>query len=306
MDTVGTGRASQLRLPERQFGWRPPHPRRRRRPSISGTRFIFHVAWTSTIISDPGGVFVFSSLVVFFRFRLCNARRRAKMEQLLAKLKVPPDAAAAELYQSVQPLRQMVAFQAAFVAGCCQQAMELGTSKLQEKFAFTWQQRLAAYRALPDGTEVPPPDGDAAAPPELLVGLVGCGALGSTVVQTLLDAGFAPSQLLVSTRSPQQHQALLAQGVRVAFHNAGVAARVHLLVLAVLPAQLADVAKDIRGALSPRAPRLPAAAPPTTTHTHPPCCTPQRTHRHAHLLRALAQSRSNPHPSPEAPTQARW
>ena len=174
------------------------------------------------------------------------------MEELLAKLKVPPDAAAAELYQSVQPLRQMVAFQAAFVAGCCQQAMELGTSKLQEKFAFTWQQRLAAYRALPDGTEVPPPDGDAAAPPELLVGLVGCGALGTTVVQTLLDAGFAPSQLLVSTRSPQQHQALLAQGVRVAFHNAGVAARVHLLILAVLPAQLADVAKDIRGALSPR------------------------------------------------------
>ena len=37
------------------------------------------------------------------------------MEELLAKLKVPPDAAAAELYQSVQPLRQMVAFQAAFV-----------------------------------------------------------------------------------------------------------------------------------------------------------------------------------------------
>ena len=178
------------------------------------------------------------------------------MEQLLAKLKVPPDAAAAELYQSVQPLRQMVAFQAAFVAGCCQQAMELGTSKcappppppppqsqsppppppppqshpkpqpqsqprphapppcppllrrLVERFAFTWQQRLAAYRALPDGTEVPPPDGDAAAPPELLVGLIGCGALGSTVVQTLLDAGFAPSQILVSTRSPQQLQAL--------------------------------------------------------------------------------------------------
>ena len=82
------------------------------------------------------------------------------------------------------------------------------TRRLQEKFAFTWQQRLAAYRALPDGTEVPPPDGDAAAPPELLVGLIGCGALGSTVVQTLLDAGFAPSQILVSTRSPQQLQAL--------------------------------------------------------------------------------------------------
>jgi hypothetical protein len=242
------------------------------------------------------------------------------MEQLLAKLKVPPDAAAAELYQSVQPLRQMVAFQAAFVAGCCQQAMELGTSKLQEKFAFTWQQRLAAYRALPDGTEVPPPDGDAAAPPELLVGLVGCGALGSTVVQTLLDAGFAPSQLLVSTRSPQQHQALLAQGVRVAFHNAGVAARVHLLVLAVLPAQLADVAKDIRGALSPRAPRLPAAAPPTTTHTHTLLAAPLSARTGTRTCCACLLNRAptltprpklqlrhagNPNPNPN-PNQARW
>ena len=34
MDTVGTGRASQFRLSERQFGWRLPCPRRRRRPSI--------------------------------------------------------------------------------------------------------------------------------------------------------------------------------------------------------------------------------------------------------------------------------
>ena len=172
------------------------------------------------------------------------------MEKLLAKLKIPPDPAAAELYQSLQPLRKMVAFQAAFVAGCCQQAMELGTWRLQEKFAFTWQKRLAAYRALPDGTDVPPLDGDAAAPPELLVGLIGCGALGATVVQVLLDAGFAPSQLIVSTRSPQQHDGLRAQGVRVAFHNAGVAARVHLLVVAVLPAQLPEVSKTLRGVLS--------------------------------------------------------
>ena len=130
------------------------------------------------------------------------------MDELVAKLKIPPDRAAAELYQSLQPLRKMVAYQAAFVAGCCQQAMELGTWRLQEKFPFTWQKQLAAYRALPDGTEAAPLDGDAAAPPELLVGLIGCGALGSTVVQTLLDAGFAPSQILVSTRSPQQLQAL--------------------------------------------------------------------------------------------------
>ena len=40
MDTVGTGRAQQVRLSERQLGWRLPCPRRGRRPSISGTRFI--------------------------------------------------------------------------------------------------------------------------------------------------------------------------------------------------------------------------------------------------------------------------
>ena len=40
MDTVGTGRSSQFRLSERQSGWKPPYPRRGRRPSISGTRFI--------------------------------------------------------------------------------------------------------------------------------------------------------------------------------------------------------------------------------------------------------------------------
>ena len=40
MDTVGTGRAQQVRLSERQLGWRLPCPRRGRAPSISGTRFI--------------------------------------------------------------------------------------------------------------------------------------------------------------------------------------------------------------------------------------------------------------------------
>ena len=130
------------------------------------------------------------------------------MDGLLARLKQPADPAAAELYRSLQPLRKLVSFQAAFVAGCYQQAMELGTARLMEKFTFTWQKRLAAFRVLPDGTEVAAPGGDVSAPPEVLVGVIGCGALGTIVVQMLLDAGFAPSQLLVSTRSPQRQQAL--------------------------------------------------------------------------------------------------
>ena len=41
MDTVaGTGLAPQVRLSERQLGWRLPCPRRGRGPSVSGTRFM--------------------------------------------------------------------------------------------------------------------------------------------------------------------------------------------------------------------------------------------------------------------------
>eukprot|EP00964_Phaeocystis_antarctica_P047496 scaffold27466_cov48-Phaeocystis_antarctica.AAC.2 len=40
MGTVDTGRASKFRLSERQVGWRLPYPRLRRRPSISGPRFM--------------------------------------------------------------------------------------------------------------------------------------------------------------------------------------------------------------------------------------------------------------------------
>ena len=40
MDTVVTSRAPQVRLSERQLGWRLPCPRRERGPSVSRTRFI--------------------------------------------------------------------------------------------------------------------------------------------------------------------------------------------------------------------------------------------------------------------------
>mgnify|MGYP002046016569 CR=1 FL=1 len=99
--------------------------------------------------------------------------------------------------------------------------------------------RPRARVARPEKTEkVAAPGGDVSAPPEVLVGVIGCGALGTIVVQMLLDAGFAPSQLLVSTRSPQKQRALVDQGVRVAFDNERVAGRCHLLIVAVLPAQL--------------------------------------------------------------------
>jgi hypothetical protein len=56
--------------------------------------------------------------------------------------------------------------------------------------------------------------------------------------------------VLVSTRSPGKRKALAARGVHVVFDNAGVAARAHLIVLAVLPSQLADAAKEVRKGLT--------------------------------------------------------
>lgn len=64
MDTVGTGRAQQVRLSERQLGCRLPCPRRRRRPSVSGTRFINRDAGTG-----GGGELVPTLTAVAQRFR---------------------------------------------------------------------------------------------------------------------------------------------------------------------------------------------------------------------------------------------
>lgn len=170
------------------------------------------------------------------------------MDDLITRLKQP---ASSTLYHTLQPLRNAVSFQAAFVAGCYQQVLELGASHIHDKYTFTWQKRLIAYRMLPDGTESSPPT-DATAPPELLIGVIGCGPVGTMIVHVLLDAGFAPSQILVSTRSPQKHRALTELGLRIVFDNERIAARSHLLIVAVLPAQLPDVARAVRPVLSPR------------------------------------------------------
>ena len=193
------------------------------------------------------------------------------MDDLITRLKEPTSST---LYHTLRPLRSAISFQAAFVAGCYQQMLELGASHIHDKYTFTWQKRLIAYRMLPDGTEPSPPT-DAAAPPELLIGVIGCGPVGTMVVHLLLDAGFAPSQILVSTRSPQKHRALIELGVRVVFDNERIAARSHLLIVAVLPAQLPDVARVVRPVLSPRTLVFSAVAAVGTAKLRSLFCSPQ-------------------------------
>ena len=154
-------------------------------------------------------------------------------------------------YRLTAPVHRILALQTAFVAGCCQQAQEVGAAACAVKFPYSWQKRLVAFRSLPDGTD-PAVEADSATPPELCVGVVGCGSVGAAAVRALLDAGFPAASIVVSTRSPAKQAKLAARGVRVTFDNEAVAARAHLLVLAVLPAQLAEAARAVRPHLAPR------------------------------------------------------
>ncbi|XP_022108684.1 NADP-dependent oxidoreductase domain-containing protein 1-like [Acanthaster planci] len=88
------------------------------------------------------------------------------------------------------------------------------------------------------------------APPRdpLLVGIIGCGRIGLHLANTLLTyADVQPKELFVSTRRPETLGVLRNKGVSCEYNNAKVATSVHLLFLCVLPSQLPDIAKDIKG-----------------------------------------------------------
>lgn len=149
-------------------------------------------------------------------------------------------------------LNKVLALQVAYIARCCEATLHLATARVVEKFKHTWETRLASYRSLPDGTERSADD--PASRPDLVIGFVGCGIIGTGVARTLIDAGISPSQLLISTRSPNGAllRELSARGAWVGFDNRKVAARAHLLVVATLPSQLAEASRDVRQALTKR------------------------------------------------------
>ena len=121
-------------------------------------------------------------------------------------------------------LKQALALQCVFLTGCCHRARHL------------------AVRGPADGK-----GGSAAsAASTVTVGIIGGGVIGGVVAHALLDAGIPPPAVIMSTRSPRRQKDLAARGVAVVFDNALVAARCQLLILAVLPAQLQDVAKTLR------------------------------------------------------------
>jgi hypothetical protein len=70
--------------------------------------------------------------------------------------------------------------------------------------------------------------------------------IGGGVAHALLDSGVPANALLISTRSPRRQRELAARGCAVFFDNALCADRSHVLLIAVLPSQLQDVARSFR------------------------------------------------------------
>lgn len=131
-----------------------------------------------------------------------------------------PDAELEKVHDALWDLKQAVALQCVFLAGCCHRA------------------RTAAI----DGAS----DGKAGQASTVTVGIIGGGTIGGVVAHALVDAGIPPTAVLMSTRSPRRQADLAARGVAVVFDNALVASKANVLVLAVLPSQLHDVARTMR------------------------------------------------------------
>eukprot|EP00965_Chrysotila_dentata_P237355 6201854-Pleurochrysis_carterae.AAC.3 len=167
------------------------------------------------------------------------AASMASWGELLSRMKRPTDTKLAQIYLLSDYLHSVLAQQVAYLAICATQIQRAAASRAVKRFTRTWQERLKNFRRLSEGQAKETTDADS--PPDLMLGIVGCGVIGRNVVLTLLDAGFAPSQILVSSRSPQHLKELSARGVYVAFDNQRIATSCHLLILAVLPAHLPDV-----------------------------------------------------------------
>ena len=141
-----------------------------------------------------------------------------------------PDPELETIHDALWDLKQALALQCVFLAGCCSRARAAATN-------VTSSGKLGA---LLGGAE--------AASSAVTVGIIGGGIIGGVVAHALLDAGAPPSTVVMSTRSPRRQEDLAARGVAVVFDNALVASKAHLLIIAVLPAQLHDVAKSMRPA----------------------------------------------------------
>ncbi|XP_076464346.1 NADP-dependent oxidoreductase domain-containing protein 1-like [Babylonia areolata] len=84
----------------------------------------------------------------------------------------------------------------------------------------------------------------------LVVGILGCGRLGSQIAHCLLTYGkLNPSELHISTRRPETLEYLQQRGVDCYYDNMRLVTSVHVVFMGILPSQFAGVADEIKDVL---------------------------------------------------------
>ncbi|EOZ95121.1 Pyrroline-5-carboxylate reductase [Indibacter alkaliphilus LW1] len=85
------------------------------------------------------------------------------------------------------------------------------------------------------------------------IAIIGCGNLGSSIVNGLLNLkGFVPSNLHVTKRNPSNLLFLQDKGVRVHSDNLIAASEADLVILGVKPYNVSSILKEIKPVLDPK------------------------------------------------------
>jgi len=85
----------------------------------------------------------------------------------------------------------------------------------------------------------------------LIIGIIGCGRLGSQIAHCLLTYGqIHPKKLQISTRRPETLEYLQHKGVECYYNNERLVSSVHVAIFCVLPSQMQGVAEDVKDYIS--------------------------------------------------------
>jgi hypothetical protein len=88
---------------------------------------------------------------------------------------------------------------------------------------------------------------------ELRIGFIGCGQIGSTILNALLESGFPGDRLSVTTRMPEKlGKRLQSKGVVCTKDSSQVVSASDVLILCIPPAQITPVASALRGRIKKR------------------------------------------------------
>lgn len=78
-----------------------------------------------------------------------------------------------------------------------------------------------------------------------VVSVIGCGSLGSAIVEGLLKQGHAPAKIIATRRNLDRLQALKSRGVTITDDNALAVESADIIVLAVPPSQMASLIQEL-------------------------------------------------------------